>query len=247
MIMSCHECEGKVSNEATSCPHCGAPVRKPESLQPNKDRSNDASSPNQTESKALVALVSTFARGIDHVEILPEARKRARELEFGPEVEQFIDEGMVKRVSVWHEFYIKWFKDNCGKTDRPMGEFLADQFFNGDRVEFARCGHMFEIWTECALPKESLSQLLEMATREMVDNGADPDAVREECLSRLSEPRRTIFQSVWDTPERKELRRRIVVDRNVSTPASSSGCIVVGFILSAGLGLAGAAIRCMLC
>jgi hypothetical protein len=28
-LMQCHECEGKVSSEASTCPHCGAPVKKP--------------------------------------------------------------------------------------------------------------------------------------------------------------------------------------------------------------------------
>jgi hypothetical protein len=38
-LKQCHECNGTVSTEAESCPHCGAPSRKPAGVvRPTKDR-----------------------------------------------------------------------------------------------------------------------------------------------------------------------------------------------------------------
>lgn len=54
-VISCHECNGNVSTEASACPHCGAPVKQPSSSHTpeieaaaNQSKSQAASLPTQS-------------------------------------------------------------------------------------------------------------------------------------------------------------------------------------------------------
>lgn len=154
----------------------------------------------KAETEPHVRLLLCYAAGLDGEQAI----------QIASEVDPKIPAGKLRlassRVLAWHRFFLDIFRSGQIHKGLPEATTLANTYFNGNMDEAGLVAQLFPMWVESALPKTELEPLLKALWSVLEDN--QPRENIDQILGQLPEPKRTVANAIWNSPERVALRAR---------------------------------------